>query len=169
MNEHLCPSITNLLQSRPLTNLYWFYCKFRNFMLWALKRVSFNFTAHCEVKLWLFECSKMCTFQWTLLSQFDMYLKIIFADFMRDLWYRVTFDVRAFHRVGAANKLLWAVQQWNSSISSHSDILLLILCHYEQPTNCQWAYRCNTAFKMNFLETVIQAECIGLSVYFGNK
>ncbi len=67
----------------------WFYCKFRN--LYALSFISMNFTAHCEVKLWLFEFSKMCTFQWTLLSHFGMYFKIIFADCMRGLWYRVTF------------------------------------------------------------------------------
>ncbi len=39
----------------------------------------------------MFEFSKMCTFQWTLLSHLGMYLKIIFVNFMRGLWYRVTY------------------------------------------------------------------------------
>ena len=62
-----------------------FYCEFRNFILTSLnfkKDVSLNI-AHRKVKLRLFEFSKVCTFQWTSLSPFGMYLKIIFADFKR--------------------------------------------------------------------------------------
>ena len=67
-------------------------------------------SANCEVKLWWFEFSKMCTFQWTLLSHFGVYLKILFANFTRGLWYRVTypfllpymiclFDVRSINNI----------------------------------------------------------------------
>ncbi len=103
----------------------WFYCKFRNFMLWALNRciIYLDFTAHREVELWLFEFSKMCTFQWILLLHFGMYLKIIFADFTKGLWYRVTYDfsdivlnIRNAFLIGydALPKKIW---QWKATLS----------------------------------------------------
>ena len=37
--------------------------------------VSFHFTAHREVRLWLFEVFKVCRFKCSLLSHFGLYLK----------------------------------------------------------------------------------------------
>ena len=70
----------------------WFYYKFRNFILWAFKKM-YPLTSQLIVKYsyGYLKFPKCVHFNVPNNHCFGMYLKIIFADFMRGLWYKVTF------------------------------------------------------------------------------